>query len=453
MLIAAMISLLVFGALGAGAVAFFHKAEQDHHYRDVESAARRASIKLHEGRLANPIRPDPGGIDQIQVVDPAGHIRYATKTAGNVRLSTALPVADDWFRGVVECQTGHRCRLVHVIRVPVPHEHAIYYVYAAKDVPDVLLPGVLESLTAVLVLALAACSAAVTWKIVGRTLAPVEAIRADLAEISATDLSRRVPEPAGEDEIARMARTANKTLDRLEFLVKQQRQFTADASHELRTPIAGLRANIEDALMHPDDTDLEVPLEAALRDTERIEAIVTDLLLLARLDTDDTRTHKRIDLAELVTTQVRGRDTDIRTNLTPGLLVTGVPAQLTRLLNNLLDNAQRHAENVIEVELRQDAGEAKLEVADDGPGILPDQRDLVFTKFTRLDPARSRHAGGTGLGLAIARSIAVAHDGTLRVEDSQRGARFVLRLPLDEQEFPVRAPFRTQPACPAITPA
>jgi signal transduction histidine kinase len=430
-LIAAVIALLAFGLLGAGAATVARDAAKEHHYRAVEAAARRVAIDLREERLPSPIPPDPGGITLIQVVDSNGRIVNATPAARQVRLSSARPSAVEQFRDAVVCRPGHRCQLVHAIRVALSQTHTVLYVYAARDVPAILRPGALELLTVTLVTLLVACAAGITWKFVGRTLAPVEGIRTQLAEISATDLTRRVPEPHGDDEIARMARTANATLDRLERLVTRQRQFTADASHELRTPVAGLRANLEDALMYPDDTELEVTLGAALRDTERIEAIITDLLLLARIGTAGATVQERVDLAHLVATEVRGREADIRTNLAPGVVVAGVPTQLGRLLDNLLDNAQRYAKSMIEVEVRRDADEAKLVVADDGPGILMDDRELVFRRFTRLDTARGRGAGGTGLGLAIARDIALAHGGTLRVEDSTRGARFVLRLPLD----------------------
>jgi len=283
---------------------------------------------------------------------------------------------------------------------------------------------------------LAALVAWITWHVVGRTLGPVEAIRAQLAEISDSDLSRRVPEPPGEDEIAQLARTANATLDRLERAVGRQRQFASDASHELRTPITGLRANLEDASMHPDDNDLRAVVASALRDTDRLESIVTDLLLLARIGTGGTAAQETIDLAELAEAEIARRTFALKicTELSHGVTVRGVRMQFVRLLGNLLDNAERYADEVVSVEVaRVDAG-ALLTVTDDGPGIAPADRERVFERFTRLDSARSRGTGGTGLGLAIAREIAQAHGGTLRLEDRLRGARFALRLPLTAPE-------------------
>jgi signal transduction histidine kinase len=431
-LIASLVSLFAFGLPAAGIDMLIRDAAEEHHYRSIEYASRREAVDLRIPPPRNPIPPDPNGVDLIQVADANGRVLYATKKAGKLPISSVRPPEGQLFRNFVQCRVGRKCLFVHVTRVMLTDTRPprTVYIYTAGEVPTILAPGVLELMTTTVVLALVGLSSWITWRMVGRTLGPLDDIRRQLAEISASDLSRRVPEPGREDEIAHMARTANATLDRLERSVSRQRQFTADASHELRTPVAGLRANLEDALMHPDDADLEGTLEAALRDTERLEAIITDLLLLARLGTGGGATQEKVDLAELAAGQVEGRAADIRTNLVPGVVVNGVPMQLHRLLGNLLDNAQVHAESRIDVEVRREGDEAVLTVTDDGPGIPPKYREQVFRRFTRLDTARSRETGGTGLGLAIARDIARAHGGTLAVEDSPHGARFVLRLPL-----------------------
>jgi signal transduction histidine kinase len=282
------------------------------------------------------------------------------------------------------------------------------------------------------VLLLVLLTAIFTWFMVGHTLRPIEAISAQLAEISGTDLSRRVPQPSGDDEIARLARTANETLDRLERCVEEQRRFAADASHELRTPITGLRAELESALMYPHETDLLATVRAALRGTDRLEAITTDLLMLARLGTGGPQVTERIDLGHLVEEELSRRGTSrlaIGADLEAGVMVDGVPMQLARVLGNLLDNAKRYGGGIVDVVVCGDGTEAMLVVTDNGPGIAPADRERVFQRFTRLDSARSRSAGGTGLGLAVARDIATAHGGTLRIANSPRGARFILRLP------------------------
>ncbi|MFC0861966.1 sensor histidine kinase [Sphaerimonospora cavernae] len=278
------------------------------------------------------------------------------------------------------------------------------------------------------------------WKVAGRVLRPMETIRADLAAINVHDLSTRVPEPSGEDEIAKLARTVNSTLSRIEQAeeitmrtLQSQRQFAADASHELRTPLAGLRAQLEEARLHPDQTDVREMAELALRDVERLQAIISDLLLLARVSTSGPAERRPVDLTELVQDEVcqRGGRIQPRLDLEEDVMVSAVPGYLGRLLGNLLDNAQRHATNAIEVTLRKEGPDAELIVRDDGEGIPSEEHERVFERFMRLDTARSRDRGGTGLGLAIARDIAVSHGGKLHAEDSPLGgAEFVLRLPL-----------------------
>lgn len=431
-LIAAVITLLVLGAVAVGVDLITRNAVKENALRETQLAARRVSAAVRDGSLATPIPPDPGGITLIQVVSPDGRVLNSTTAAkGRQPVSTLRPPPSERVQDVIECAvSGDGCLLVEAIRVTTAPDSVV--AYAAQPMPSLLTSGLLELGLAAAVLVLSVVVAWITWRIVGRTLRPVEAIRAQLAEISGSDLSRRVPEPPGEDELAELAKTANETLDRLERSVARQRQFASDASHELRSPLAGLRANLEDASMHPDDTDLEAVIRAALRDTDRLESIVTDLLLLARIGTGGAVAQEPMDFTELVAMEISRRSgkVAIRTALVPGLPIRGVRMQLVRLFGNLLDNAERYAENCVDVEVTRDGEEVLLTVTDDGAGIAEADRERVFERFTRLDTARSRGAGGTGLGLAIARDIASAHGGSLRIEDSLTGARFVLRLPL-----------------------
>lgn len=220
---------------------------------------------------------------------------------------------------------------------------------------------------------------------------------------------------------------------RLEQEIRQEWRFASDVSHELRSPIAGLRVQLEEARLYPDETSLHDVLVRALSDVARLEAIVADLLLLARVEGNTPRALEKVDLAELVLAEV-SRRTDRLTRelrLEPGVTVNANRAQIGRVLTNLLDNAQRHAERMVEVEVRRNGDGAELAVVDDGAGIAKDDREKIFERFTRLRAGRDRDGGGTGLGLAISRDIAHAHSGTLQVEDSAMGgARFALRLPL-----------------------
>ncbi|MGW5371092.1 sensor histidine kinase [Streptomyces sp. NPDC004009] len=271
---------------------------------------------------------------------------------------------------------------------------------------------------------------AVTWLVTRRALAPVEGIRREMAAITASeDLSRRVPEPASHDEVAHLARTTNETLTALEAAVDRQRRFVADASHELRSPIASLRTQLEVGSAHPQL--LDVP--GAVKDTERLQHLAADLLLLARLDAGERPGRAPVDLAGLVREEVGRRPaggvpTAVRAE--GRQRVTGSRGQLIRVIGNLLDNAERHARAEIAVRVERRGDRIVLTVADDGSGVPPAERDRIFERFVRLDDARARDDGGAGLGLAIARDVARRHGGTLTAgEAPSGGALFELRLP------------------------
>ncbi|WP_405665531.1 HAMP domain-containing histidine kinase [Streptomyces sp. NBC_01166] len=274
--------------------------------------------------------------------------------------------------------------------------------------------------------------AGVTWLVTRRALRPVEGIRRELAAITASeDLGRRVPEPDSRDEIARLARTTNETLTVLEASVDRQRRFVADASHELRSPIASLRTQLEVGEAHPEL--LDVP--GAVADTVRLQVLAADLLLLARLDAGERPGRTAVDLGALVREEVSQRAADriapeVSVADAEQLEVGGSRGQLARVVGNLLDNAERHAERSVAVSVRAERGDVLVEVTDDGAGVPEAERDRIFERFVRLDDARSRDDGGAGLGLAIARDVASRHGGTLTVgEGAGGGARFILRLP------------------------
>ena len=279
--------------------------------------------------------------------------------------------------------------------------------------------------------------AAMVWWLVGRVLRPVEAIRAEVDRISAVDLDRRVPEPATRDEIARLAHTMNSMLERLAVAADRQRRFVADAAHELRSPLARMRAELEVDAAHPETADPTATAAAVRAETRTLQRLVDDLLLLARGDAGalDRGRRATVDLDEVVHQGVAAvraageRRVDIGP-VTP-VQVDGDAEQLQRVVANLLDNAVRHARDRILVTLREEPdGWAELVVADDGPGVPPADQERVFERFTRLDEARSARDGGAGLGLAIAREIAQRHGGSVAIgPEGAPGARFVLRLP------------------------
>ncbi|MFI8425834.1 sensor histidine kinase [Streptomyces sp. NPDC085479] len=298
---------------------------------------------------------------------------------------------------------------------------------------------------------LLAVVAGVTWWVTRRALAPVEGIRREMAAITASaDLSRRVPEPDSGDEVARLARTTNDTLAALEASVERRRRFVTDASHELRSPIASLRTQLEVGAAHPELLDLP----GAVADTVRLQNLAADLLLLARLDADERPARESFDLGGLLRAAVDrrtgdripvdvdtdGLETEGAGTSVPGTSgvegaggaarVAGSRGRVARVIGNLLDNAQRHARTVVTVQVRAEGAWVVLRVDDDGPGVREADRERVFERFVRLDDARSRDEGGAGLGLAIARDIARAHGGDLTLTEAPSGgARFEFRLP------------------------
>ncbi|WP_032797073.1 sensor histidine kinase, partial [Streptomyces sp. HCCB10043] len=250
--------------------------------------------------------------------------------------------------------------------------------------------------------------AGVTWLVTRRALRPVEGIRREMAAITASeDLARRVPEPDSRDEIAALARTTNETLTVLEASVERQRRFVADASHELRSPIASLRTQLEVAEAHPELLDLP----GAVADTVRLQVLAADLLLLARLDAGEKPGGGTVELGALVREEVSQRTGDriaVAVEVPEGgaFEVNGSRGQLSRVIGNLLDNAQRHADGSVAVSVAADGRGVRVEVRDDGAGVPEDERERIFERFVRLDDARSRDDGGAGLGLAIARDVA-----------------------------------------------
>ncbi|WP_282693027.1 HAMP domain-containing sensor histidine kinase [Streptomyces sp. CC208A] len=271
---------------------------------------------------------------------------------------------------------------------------------------------------------------------VARALRPVEAIRRELADITGQSLDRRVPVPPTGDVIADLARTTNATLDRVEAAATRQREFTADAAHELRSPLAALRAQLESALRHPDSVEnwQEVVREAT-EDVIRLQHLTDDLLLLAGQGSA-APVREPVDLSALAEDLVRehqhlpeAKTLRVRCEAPAPAVMPGNPTHLDRLLRNLLTNACRHARTEVTVTVAQAPTHTTLTVQDDGPGIPPADRTRVFDRFTRLDTARTRTTGGAGLGLPIARDLATAHGGTLTIGDSEEGALLVARFP------------------------
>ncbi|MGI8880100.1 MAG: sensor histidine kinase [Jatrophihabitans sp.] len=281
-----------------------------------------------------------------------------------------------------------------------------------------------------------AIMALLTYFIVGVTLRNVSALRRGADQITTTGRTgSRLPVPHAHDETYRLAVTLNAMLDRLEASSGRQRRFVGDAAHELRSPIASLRTQLEIASMLGPASDWDEVVDDAMVDVNRLSRLVEDLLALARSDEDDGTLRRRqpVDLAELAQETVTDyAGARVAVNLDGAASgrqqITGDPEALRRVLVNLIENGARHATSSVQVAVRPEPDAVVLTVADDGPGIPVGQREAVFDRFVRLDGARARDTGGTGLGLAIVREIVTAHGGTVRLEDNEPGVRVVIRI-------------------------
>jgi signal transduction histidine kinase len=427
-------TIIVGLALVAGAAALI-TALRHSLIDEVEEAGRAQAVsiarQLESGR---PTRLSMTGSDDeqlVQVLAPDGSVVTSSpNVAGKPAVAqlrpgetrhVVTPLDDDEFAVAAEGSlTPEGPRTVLVGR-------ALVDVFDAIAVVTRLLVIALPVLLVVVALT--------TWFAVGRALAPVEAIRHEVDEISSAELHRRVPQPNVDDEIGRLAATMNRMLARLEQSRNSQRRFVSDASHELRSPLTTLREHSEVALAHPEGTSAEELAGVVLAEEMRMQRLVEDMLLLARADEHAVPQRVPVDLDDLVFEEAR------RLRSTTELLVdtSGVGAArvlgdadgLRRVVRNLADNAARHTSSRIDFSLFEQDGEAQFTVDDDGPGIPESERERVLERFVRLDEARSRDQGGSGLGLAIVDEVVRAHGGSLFIGPSpEGGAHIAITFPV-----------------------
>jgi signal transduction histidine kinase len=408
-----------------------------------ETRAEDIAVLVREAALPTML---PGRAEALeaQVVSENGEILSSTADVADegplsaVRLKSGETLVIETADGNTgdEADPGEAERmLLHGLGAVGPDGQVTIFVAASlapvEESAAALVPVVLAVFAVLLPLV-----AGIAWVLTGRALAPVEAIRSQAESIGAHALDLRVPVPAARDEIGRLAVTMNEMLDRLDFSARAQRRFVADASHELRSPIAAMRTMLEVAREHPESVDRATLLEDLLREDMRLERLATDLLTLARYD-ERALTLKRaaVDVCALVAeegTAARTRSAVEVHVLDEGShVVQGDRDRLVQALRNLLENAVRHAASAVWLSCAAEDSAVVVTVSDNGPGVPIEKREAIFGRFVRLDDSRGRASGGTGLGLAVCRAVVEAHGGTVECVDPEHGgATFRVRLPL-----------------------
>jgi signal transduction histidine kinase len=371
---------------------------------------------------------------QAQVIAADGTVLTATRGLAGVPAAFALPAGSTrpvrlkGADGVVPEEV-----LVAGIRQTVNGQPVTIVAGTATGILSSLNSEFTYRLIAAFPIILALAAAAV-WTLVGRALGPVEQIRRAVTDITSADLSRRVPEPGTADEIGHLAETMNQMLGRLEDSALRQRRFVADASHELRSPLAALRTTLEVALAHSDRAPWPTVASRAADQTARLERLIQDLLRLAKADehtlVGQQQTVPAGDLVRDVVGATSAGALTVDLHLADEVLLYGNRTDLGRLVRNVLDNAVRYATTKVTITVAATPATARIHVIDDGPGIAAGDRERVFDRFVRLDASRDRAGGTSGLGLAIAREIASAHKGRIWVADTpEPGADVVIELP------------------------
>ena len=383
----------------------------------------------------------------FEMLDPLGHHdpRWSPRSAGKLPLSaTAVKNASEG-RPTYETVEGLAEYPVRVLTFPV---------VKAGGVSNLIQVGMsLESMhmtrhrfllimAAVLPLGLLLAGGG-GWVLAHRALKPVDRMTDAARRISAEHLADRLEETGTRDELDRLAVTLNEMLGRLDSAFSQIRQFSADASHELQTPLTILKGELEVALRSPRSPDeYQRTLKSALEEIDRIAHLVEGLLLLARADTGVLRMdHQPVDVAQLLEevygqTKVLADTHALTLDLGPvePLTIQGDYERLRRLLLNLVDNGIKYTPpgGRVTLSVQQDGGWASLQVRDTGIGLSREEQERIFQRFYRAGEARSQGEKGAGLGLCIAQSIAEAHGGTMQVESSPgQGSTFTVSLPLN----------------------
>ena len=427
-----------------------------HLYNDLDASLFTVAGVLREAPPVDPAAPLPPDLEPLvreflgsefadalmQLLDPEGRLRSRA-------LRPALPLSREArvnaLRGAptletIELTSGEQARLltmpvvrggriVDLVQVAMPLRRTRQTLLRYVETLLVLVPlGVV-------------LSAVGGWLLARRALRPVDRMSQGALRISAEDLSRRLERRGTQDEIDRLADTLNAMLARLQAAFAEMQRFTADAAHELRTPLTALRGGIEVALRAERSPDeYRRVLASSIEEVDQLIRLAEDLLLLSRSTVGLSAARQPVDLEplclealELGVRLAKGKGVNVSMGATAPVVVQGDAGALRRALLNLVDNAVKYtpAGGSVVISLERAGQSVALVVEDSGIGIDPADARRIFEPFVRLDAGRSRDTGGSGLGLAIARSIVLAHGGTLEVQSRpDGGSRFTIALPV-----------------------
>lgn len=435
-LVAAAVVLASLVVVGSASVVLLYRSM----CADVDNAANSRALAVAErlkkeppDELESVLLATDQRIVAVQVIDARGRIVRRSDSAPKEPL---IPLRSNNFRDPQVGVSATADDDTRVAALTADGRKGRYTVLVGGGIePIESMTSTVATMLTITAPVVAVVAAGVTYLLVRRSLRSVDAIRSRVTQISASDLSGRVPVPDRADEISALAVTMNEMLGRIEAGHTAQRRFVGDASHELRSPLATVISALEIAQNHPEVFDKTLVQTALLPEAHRMQSLVEDLLLLARADEHGLPMRRtEIDLDDLASDEVTRlkRETSLQiSGQLAAVKVTGDALGLARVLRNLADNAARHARSQVSIVVRADADNAYLQVCDDGPGIPVAERDRVFERFVRLDADRSRHGGGSGLGLAIVAEIVAAHKGAVDISGREGGGTVLtVRLPL-----------------------
>ncbi|HSU34238.1 MAG TPA: HAMP domain-containing sensor histidine kinase [Propionibacteriaceae bacterium] len=409
------------------------------------ASARDVAAMVNQNRLPNPV--PVSGAQVIQIVDAEQRVVGGSITADRLTPLLRPDELAEALTGEAVVVDGVRLGIDEPLRVLAVTAGSVaepVSVIAAVPIGDVLATRTaLRNALLITIPVLLALLGAIAWRVIGWTLRPVEALRVGAEQISAPGRygaggpdsagDGRLPVPVAADEIRALAITLNGMLDRLAAGRERQRSFVADAAHELRSPLASMRAQLEVAERLGEGGSLPADL---LADVARLSGLVEDLLLLARSDADTrlpiqpSLVNGR-DLLVEVADGYAGQRVPVTVRPGPPVMIMADAEELRRAVDNLVANAVRHAHTGVELAADVDHDQALLWVTDDGPGVAEQDRQRVFERFTRLDDARARDSGGSGLGLAIVQELVRRAGGTVALIDADPPWRLTaeIRLP------------------------